>query len=196
MLLLSSSAWGQDYPKVEVFGGFSFGTIEVREPRSGGFDYEATIGFQAAVTVNVNRTLGFVTDFGGQWGDLPFTLLPFGSSMGTFTIFQIFAGPRLTKHMGNVTVFVHALPGLARQRATEQGTQPVSNPVDVSFVTVTTISTSNSFAMALGGGVDVNLGKHLAIRAVQVDYLPTRLRGGWENSLRFGFGVVWQFGGS
>ncbi len=181
MLLLSSSAWGQDYPKVEVFGGFSIGQIEVQEPVVGRFD-EATIGFQAAVTVNVNRTLAVVTDFGGLWGDLTTTLFSGGSSGGgTFRMLHILAGPRFTKRMDDgFTVFVHALPGFARQLRTER---------------FTTTSTSNGFAVALGGGLDVNLGKHLAIRAVQVDYLPTRLRGRWENSLRFGFGVVWQFGG-
>ncbi len=92
---------------------------------------------------------------------------------------HIFAGPRFTKHMDGVTVFVHALPGFARQLRTDR---------------FNTTSTSNGFAVALGGGVEQNLGKHLAIR-VQIDYLPTRLRGGWENSLRFGFGVVCQFGG-
>ena len=102
---------------------------------------------------------------------------------------HIFAGPRFTKRMDGVTVFVHALPGFARQRRTERFTSIFFG------VQPTTTSTSNGFAVALGGGVDVNLGKHLAIRAVQVDYLPTRLKGGWKNSLRFGFGVVWQVGG-
>jgi len=176
---LSSSAWGQDYPKVEVFGGFSFGQIEVQEPVVNTFDHEPTIGFQAAVTVNVNRTLGFVTDFGGLWGDFP-TGFFLGGRPDTFRMLHIFAGPRFTKRMGDFTVFVHALPGFARQLRTDR---------------FNTTSTSNGFAVALGGGVDVNLGKHLAIRAVQVDYLPTRLRGGWENGLRFGLGVVWQFGG-
>jgi hypothetical protein len=182
---LSSSAWGQDYPKVEVFGGFSLGAIEVQHPVRGTFDHEETIGFQAAVTVNVNRTLGFVTDSGGLWGDFPtslfFSLLGVGSvEAGTFRMLHIFAGPRLTKRMDDFTVFVHALPGFARQLRTDR---------------FNTTSTSNGFAVALGGGVDVNLVKHLAIRAVQVDYLPTSLKGGWENSLRLGFGVVWQFGG-
>ncbi len=161
------------------------------------FVHEPTKGFQAAVTVNVNRTLGFVIDFGGLWGDFTHTLqdpsgpflVPFSGGVGTvtFTTFQLFSGPRFSKHMRGVTVFVHALPGFASQRRTERRETFSSD--------TTMTSTSNGFAVALGGGVDVNLGEHLAIRGVQIDYLPTRLGGGWENSLRFGFGVVWQFGG-
>ena len=145
LLLLTVPAWGQDYPKVEVFGGFSFGAIEVRDPVGNTFNHEPTIGFQAAVTVNVNRTLGFVTDFGGLWGDLPFTLFSGGSSGGgTFRMLHILAGPRFTKRMDGVTVFVHALPGFARQLRTERFKRFFFGPT-------TTTSTSNSFAVALGG---------------------------------------------
>jgi hypothetical protein len=191
LLLLSSSALGQDgdYPKVEVFGGFSFGQIEVQEPVVNTFDHEPTIGFQAAVTVNVNRTLGFVTDFGGLWGDLPFTNFSGGSSGGgTFRMLHIFAGPRFTKRMEGVTVFAHALPGFAWQLRTERFKRFFFGPT-------TTTSTSNGFAVALGAGVDVNLGKHLASRAVQVDYLPARVFSSFRNNVRVGVGVVWQFGG-
>jgi len=198
LLLLSSSALGQDgdYPRVEVFGGFSFGLIEATAPVVNTLDHEPTIGFQAAVTVNVNRTLGFVTDFGGLWGDLPFTVFGGGSSGGgTFRTLHIFAGPRFTKRMDDVTVFVHALPGFARQLQTERFERFFFGPT-------TTTSTSNGFALALGGGIDVKAGQHLAIRAVQIDYLylpdlAESPSGVTErtNNLRFGFGVVWQFGG-
>ena len=196
LLLLAVPVWGQDGdPKVEVFGGFSFGEIEVDQQRfdgSSGFDYETTKGFQAAVTVTVNRTLGFVTDFGGLWGDIPFTPFKFGgSSEGTFTMFQIFAGPRFTKHEDGFTVFVHALPGFARQLATVQRTFLLRG---VDPTTFTTTSKSTHFAMALGGGVDVNLGKRLAIRALQIDYLPPQVFRKFGSSVRFGVGVVLKFG--
>jgi len=47
-----------------------------------------------------------------------------------------------------------------------------------------------ALAVAGGGGLDVNVADHLAIRAVQVDYLYDRLGGFNSNNLRLGFGVV------
>ena len=63
-LSLPASAQG-NYPRAELFGGFSFGSIEVRAPVANTFGHEAAEGFQAAIAVNVNRTLGIVADFGG-----------------------------------------------------------------------------------------------------------------------------------
>ncbi len=191
-LSVPASAQG-NYPRAELFGGFSFGSIEVKDPVGNTFGHEAAEGFQAAIAVNVNRTLGIVADFGGLWGDLPSTVFSGGTGGGTFRTLQVFVGPRFTKRMDGFAVFVHALPGFAQQRDTIMSTS-------FFFPPSTTTSTSNGFAMALGGGVDVNLGKRLAIRAVQVDYLPTRFSTpfftNFRSNVRVGVGVVLKFGGS
>jgi peptidoglycan-associated lipoprotein len=180
-----------DYPRAELFGGFSFGSIRVKDPL-GVFDHEPAEGFQAAIAVNVNRTLGIVADFGGLWGDLHRSVFSGGTSGGTFRTLQVFVGPRFTKRTNRITMFVHALPGLAQQRDTIMSTS-------FFFPPSTTTSTSYGFVVALGGGVDVNLGKRLAIRAVQVDYLATRfstpLFGNFGSNVRVGVGVVFKFGG-
>ncbi len=182
-----------DYPRAELFGGFSFGSIEVKAPVSNTFGHEAAEGFQAAIAVNVNRTLGIVADFGGLWGDHPTFSSGTTFAEGTFRVLHIFVGPRFTKRMDGFAVFVHALPGFDQQRETIMRKGFFSPPT-------TTTSTSNGFAMALGGGVDVNLGKRLAIRALQVDYLPTRVSTpfftNFRSNVRVGFGVVLKFGGS
>lgn len=60
-----------------------------------------------------------------------------------------------------------------------------------------------AFAMAVGGTLDIRLNHRLSIRPVQVDYLLTRLGSktvlnGYEtfnqNNLRYGAGVVFNFG--
>jgi outer membrane immunogenic protein len=56
---------------------------------------------------------------------------------------------------------------------------------------------ANGFALAPGGGVDVKLKRKFAVRAVQVDYLLTRINNGvndHQNNLRIGFGIVYRFG--
>jgi hypothetical protein len=47
--------------------------------------------------------------------------------------------------------------------------------------------------MAYGGGVDVNAGKNMAIRIVQVDWALFKADSTWEkDNVRFGFGVVFK----
>ncbi len=55
-----------------------------------------------------------------------------------------------------------------------------------------------SFAMAIGGGVDVAVSRHIWIRAVQADYRYSELRnlqGDRQNQFRIGAGIVFRGGG-
>jgi hypothetical protein len=72
-------------------------------------------------------------------------------------------------------------------------------------------STQNAFAMEMGGGVDVQITKLIAIRPIQLDYLPTHFSPlnfsvadlslntkndvRWQNNLRYSAGVAFRFGG-
>ena len=60
--------------------------------------------------------------------------------------------------------------------------------------------------MAFGGGVDIGVSRHLAIRAAQVDVIHTRFSsldafstnlsssaGGGQNTLRYSGGIVFRF---
>jgi opacity protein-like surface antigen len=56
---------------------------------------------------------------------------------------------------------------------------------------------SNSFAMAAGGGVDLMLSHRFAIRMIQADYYYTQFDNGVnnrQNNLRIGAGVIVRFG--
>jgi outer membrane immunogenic protein len=60
------------------------------------------------------------------------------------------------------------------------------------------LGSSTAFAMATGGGVDLNLTRHLALRLFQTDYLLTLLpnrTNDHQNNFRFSTGVVFHFGG-
>jgi hypothetical protein len=54
--------------------------------------------------------------------------------------------------------------------------------------------------MALGGGVDVNTSTHVAIRAVQVDYVLVQASGAGASetlhNARISAGIVFKWGGS
>jgi hypothetical protein len=53
----------------------------------------------------------------------------------------------------------------------------------------------NSLTMGFGGGLDVFVNDSFGFRAMQFDWLPTRLAGTWfKENYRYGFGVVIPFG--
>jgi outer membrane immunogenic protein len=59
-------------------------------------------------------------------------------------------------------------------------------------------SYDTSFAMAIGGGVDLAVSRHIWIRAVQADYHYSELRniqGDRQNQFRIGAGIVFRGGG-
>jgi hypothetical protein len=129
-------------------------------------DYEAFYGFQANVAFNFHENIGIVMDFGGQYKNLD------GSN---FHIYQYLFGPRFSMRADTATVFAHTLFGGVAAGGDN--------------------SSEGGFAMGFGGGVDINAGDRIAVRAVQFDWTPNRIDGYWSKSeFRLGFGVVFRFG--
>lgn len=87
---------------------------------------------------------------------------------------QFLFGPQLTLRREKVNFFGHVLFGAAR--LTEQ-------------------AGNTDFAMGYGLGFDINLNERLAIRPVQVDYIPVFMNSTKEtdHSLRYQGGVVFRF---
>ena len=59
------------------------------------------------------------------------------------------------------------------------------------------ITSDNSLALQVGGGVDLGLSRHFGVRAVQADWVRTEFPNGTtnvQNTLRLGAGVVFRFG--
>ncbi len=93
--LSSLSAWAQEnreFPKAEVFGGFSLLSL-------GGADERVNVaGFQASVAGNFHKNLGIVGDFGGHFKS--------GQRMWEYLF-----GPQVSLRQSRTTVFAHALFG-------------------------------------------------------------------------------------
>jgi peptidoglycan-associated lipoprotein len=90
-------------------------------------------------------------------------------------------GPSYTYRRRRVGVFAHGMVGEADGFA---GVYPQAGGATPS---------ANSLAVQAGGGVDVGVSRHLAVRVVQVDYLRTQLPNSLsnvQNSLRLGVGIV------
>lgn len=86
-------------------------------------------------------------------------------------VHQFMGGVRLINHEHRIMPFVEGLVGVIH----------VDGPAPA----------NTFFAMGLGGGLDYRVHDHLAIRAIQVDWLPYQEGDDWETSyIRMGFGVT------
>ena len=175
LCLLSWPLKAQEAPKVEVFGGYSYLRADT-DPRSN------ANGWSASLAANVNRYFGLAADFSGHYGsqtlNLSGTQAKVDGSAHTFLF-----GPRFSyrKHE-RVTPFAHVLLGGVRDKiAGRIGSISISE-------------TDTAFGLALGGGLDVQLHRHVALRLIQADYLLTRFNGETQNNARLSIGLVFRFG--
>ena len=157
-LILIASASAQA-PKLEVFGGYSVehiapcgATTTFAIGFSCGLELGELVsskgyfqGWNGSATAYLNRFFGVKADFAGHYG-------LFGSSSNARYSFLF--GPTLTLHTPLINPFAHALFGVVKETSGVSGSQAdFSKP-----------------AIAVGGGIDVSLSHHLALRPVQIDY--------------------------
>jgi len=175
---------GDTYPAVDLFVGYSFvrfstNTGGVKET----FNWH---GLTGALAGNVNRWFSLVGDFGVyRIKDLP---RPISGSAYTYLF-----GPQFSYRGEHWTPFAHALFGAARLADIQVSTVPSGSAFfNRSF-------SQNSFATALGVGLDRNFNKHIGLRLFQVEYLMTKFTDGGDNkqnNLRASTGLVLHFGGN
>jgi len=153
-------------PKAEVFGGYSWG----------GGDFH---GWGASVTGNVNRWFGVTADFSGQYsGGEP------GLVRERQRAHSYLFGPRVSLRRKRTTLFAYALFGGIHFR----------DEVSAPSLGFSGTFTDNGFNMALGGGLDVNLTRRVALRAFQLDYLRPTFFGEAHNRGRLAAGLVLRLG--
>jgi hypothetical protein len=122
------------------------------------------VGWNASLTGNFKHVLGITGDFSGVYNSRGAQ-----SSVYTYTV-----GPVLTARLPVVQPFVHALFG---------------------GITASSSGTStNEFAMFVGGGLDIGLRKGIGLRLVQADWLMTKFGGQTQDRQgRVSAGIVIKF---
>jgi len=169
-------------PKVQVFGGYSLlheNTVGLTASTMDFALYQPANtfalrtnlnGWSAEAQYNADRWIGVAVDFGGQFGG-PITPLASGvSGVPNASSYSILAGPVLSyRKKSKVTPFAHALFGWSRNSLSGTTITSPSNSV------TTSASNYSSFTMALGGGVDYKLTRHLSIRVGQAEWFHTSL---------------------
>jgi len=190
VIFLSLSALGQEPPKAEVFGGYSY----FRGDGGGNLH-----GWNAEITGNLNRWFGVTADFSGHYNSNSSSLVAnvpeipiFSSSVDASTKVHNFLFGGTFSHRGSESLvpFAHALAGFSRTDV--NGTAVVTGLGP----TLTTRFSGNDtgFAAAFGGGLDVKLTRSFAFRVVQADYLLTRFGRGTQSNARISTGIVFRFG--
>ena len=172
--LVCLTAAAQDESKAQAFAGYSY--IRANPATSGAPSFNLNGG--AASFAYTPSALGIVGEFGGYH---------VGSINGVnvdSNLYTYLFGPRYSfRHNEHFTPFAQALFG---------GAHIANGGVFGASVS------RNTFAMALGGGLDVNATRHFAIRLGEVDYLMTRFEESpgnrvTQNNLRVSAGIVFRF---
>jgi len=180
---LAPAAIAQD---VEFFGGYS-------HLRTTGTDYEhaGLNGWDAALSANIGPW-GVVADLSNHYGASTNNFTPVGS--GGHGFMYLFGPQYSFRLVPRVTPFVHALFGRvdgARETVAPLapgGACPSPGCSGISIMPET------AFAMAVGGGLDVKVRKHVWVRLIQADYIRQGFSLGAMNSPRISAGVVFRFG--
>jgi opacity protein-like surface antigen len=193
-LAFAATAFAQtsDYNKIEFYGGYSHNRIDTGG--GGGNiinDREGFNGFDTAVTGNITRYIGLKVDVAGHYKEKSIPIGGTGRIGIESNVYNFLGGVQLKDNSkeGTFKPFAQALVGVARGR----------NSVTFDSIACITIfpspcanfsETETGFGGAFGGGLDIRLNNRIDIRAVQLDYNPTRLFGETQHNFRIGAGIV------
>ncbi|HYN14624.1 MAG TPA: outer membrane beta-barrel protein [Terriglobales bacterium] len=160
----------QDYPKAQVFGGFSYLHVDTEGAvaPAGTSIKRWYPGWEIAGQFNLTKMLGVKADFSGNYGT-PITVT--GLSTPSARTYSFLFGPVVSFRGERATPFVHALFG-----GNHIGLDSFTLPAGIIPGVAGTVpaGSETSFAMAFGGGLDVKLTRHFGLRVGQFDYLYTK----------------------
>jgi opacity protein-like surface antigen len=178
---LSFAQSTDDYPKNEVFAGYSYNSVDINtltiNPGHRGLH-----GVNLEYTRNINKVLGLTADFSGHIKTDSFKTAT-GEIQHRREQYNLLGGVQFkARNQTRATPFAHALLGGGLFRGFSAILSPSSNNYF--------FDDARSFAMVFGGGLDIRASKRITIRAIQADYNPTFFGQGTQHNFRFSFGVV------
>ena len=199
---LAQNTSRDEYPKVEIFAGFSALGENPREinfgtGRSIGRGYATPTGFEISVVRNWTRHIGLKGDFSAHFkNDADRGLLTICTPTCTTAtqdfqlktrVYNFLAGPEFkARNSTRFTPFAHVLAGVAHTSANFTTSGPAFN--------IFLQRRDTGFAMALGGGLDIRATKRLSFRA-QLDYNPVFIHdstNGTRDFVRISLGVLFH----
>jgi hypothetical protein len=180
----------QDVPKAEIAFGYSFINVHPDFPQITSYNLN---GGGASFVFNAGPLFGIKAEFMDYTGGGGAQLRKLGYNGNVSgNLFSYEFGPVIKKHSGKIQPFGEALFGAAHTGTYAtiynaiHGIQAAGN-------------SNNSFAMELGGGLDIPVNRVVSIRPVEVDYLFTKFSANnisaTQNNFRYFGGIDLTLGG-
>jgi outer membrane protein OmpA-like peptidoglycan-associated protein/opacity protein-like surface antigen len=178
-----ATAQAQDnpQPKLEIFGGYAFLHPGVNVDGTSANLESMPAGWGAAATFNVARHFGFTADFGGHYHTFNTGDPVVGDA--DIHVGTIMFGPHIEARTTHFTPFAEVLFGLHR------------------IADANSSFSDNAFGLAVGGGLDVHVSRHVDLRLAQLDYIHSTHSIAIEddpdvnfNSLRYRAGINFLLG--
>lgn len=188
IVLVGVAAQAQVPTSGNIFGGYSYTSADLIAGSRSNLN-----GWNGSLEGKVFPFVGMVADFSGDYGsrtvEVPsgstvcpvgviLPCLPMGTSSINVSLHQhnFLFGPRVSFSVGKLRPFAHALFGASHLTESGSGSS----------------ASENSFAYALGGGIDYRLMRAIGWR-VQADMLQTRFFSTTQNDFRLSTGLVFRF---
>jgi len=183
-LYVAAPSHAQQFPRWESLTGFSYAHVNLGQQNA---TFQPTdnnyYGMHINASFNPRHYLRIILcDFSVQLGGTTINVAPERADVRTS---QILFGPEFIRRHEKSAVFAHTLVGVTNTRLVSR--------IGGSDIVPDLVNTTN-LAFGAGGGIDFHLTRMVALRAVQADYIPTRMSGNWENHFRLSSGVVFRLG--
>jgi|SRR5215472_12996788 len=201
VLLFGTTAFAQDYPRLEVPINYSF--MRFNPENSDIVSGFSLNGGGGGVTVYVNHFLGISAEFNG-YGSLTKTFVfpatanspcPIGCTVrADGNLFTYNVGPVFKYRAEHFEPFVETLFGGAHSNTY----QNLFKACQATCITTNNPS-NNAFDFIIGGGIDIPVTKNFAIRPAQFDFVLTRFGNGFthgnqnQSNFRYNGGIVFRF---
>lgn len=162
-------------PRMQVYAGYDYLRADVTTESNGVYSHPVynLNGASGQFIYNLKNWLGVTSELGGY-------ALISGAANIQPALMTYLGGPRLTLRRKRVSPYVHTLFGGAFSKDT-----------------LTNTGYTSVFGMAVGGGTDVRVNRHLSVRPLQTEYVLLKFPDGAsnrQNSFRYSSGVVFRLG--
>jgi outer membrane protein with beta-barrel domain len=202
ILLLGVAVCAQEFPRAEVGVDYSYARFAPSIPNSQGHSLNGGGGW---FTYNINDYIGLKADLQGYGSNHTAFAIPssanfpggaFGSVQGN--LFTYLFGPEIKVRAHGFHPFGHLLFGAAHSNVYGNLFKTICQPV-AGGCAFSKAPSSDAFAMAFGGGVDIPITKSVSFRPAEIDYLLTRYSNPFtqtqnQNNFRYSAGILFSFG--
>lgn len=202
-VLLGTTAWGQEFPRQEVSADYSYAHY-VPSTVFSNVKNQGLNGGGGAYVFNLTQYLGIKADFQGYGSFSSTYAIPVSTNFpdggilrAQGNLFTYLFGPTVKLRTHMVQPFGNLLVGGAHSNLYGTAYKQCGVSIVCSF---NHAPSGNGFAFAIGGGVDIPLGKYIQFRPGEIDYLLTNFSNpfnhGSQNNFRYLAGVNFTLGGT